>query len=35
MARFMRSLDDAISKGFLVADDRNEIAALAAASFKA
>lgn len=35
VARFVRSLDDAISKGFLVADDREEIAALAAASFNA
>lgn len=35
VARFVRSLDEAISKGFLVADDREEIASLAAASFNA
>lgn len=35
LARFLRALDDAISQGFLVAEDREEIAAVAAASFNA
>jgi hypothetical protein len=33
LARFVPALDDAISKGFLLAEDREEIAAVAAASF--
>ena len=33
LAQFLRALDDAVSKGFLVAEDREEIATVAAASF--
>ena len=35
LARFQQSLDDTIAKRFVLADDREEITALAAASFKA
>jgi alpha/beta hydrolase family protein len=35
LARFLSALDNAIAKGFLVAEDREEIAAVAAASFSA